>query len=218
MTEPQNIKAAMEAVVRAHSVLADFHREVAAFFRIADDLLAGEDGGVRLEPAPQNAQYAVIELPVKLVDAAHWAPGWYGRFYRNAEAHRDEQEEGADPALPEKLAVAFVMVAASPLALADMTTATLPECVAGLAHPGTGRAKDFWTTARYGVWHLLPFKRIAVEEWREGSFTEGTNVFGKGSYWGARRFPLSDLPDREAIKSKVTGPLLERFSKRFGGE
>lgn len=217
MTDAESIMAAMESVVRAHSVLADFHKEVAAFFRLGDELLAGNDGGIRLEPAPQNAPWVVVESAVKLTEAAYWAPGWFGRFYRSVEAHRDEKEEGADPTTPEKLAVAFLMVAASPLALADMRSATMPECVAGIAHPGVGRAKDYWSTARYGVWRLLPFEKLGMDDWREGSFTEGTNAFGNGSSWWARRFLLSDLPNRDAIGEKIAAPLLERFSTKFGG-
>lgn len=209
MTE---ISDAMAAVVKAHKILADFHRELAAFYAILDDLLA-QEGRLQLDP---NSEYVVAESKMRLVDAASWAPGWYGRFYMDREAHSDDEEPGIDLAAPEKLGVVYVIVAAAPSALQELPGATEPECVFGIAHPGTGgKGKGWWDVARYGVWHYLPCEQLRLDDWAEGEFPEGISKFGTSSYWWGRRIKLSDLLNREVIASKIARPLEEKFAAKF---
>lgn len=216
MTDEMKLTEAMRSVVRAHAVLADFHREVAAFFEIVDDLLAPEDGQVRLEPTASQGMSPhtiVLSLQTKLTSAAEWVPTWLGRFYRDADAH---DEDGGEAVSFEKLAMAFVWVVSEPDSK-HLPGLTMPECIAGVAHPGTGgKAVNHWDGARYGVWEALPTQQLVATDWKEGVFPEMTYKFGKGGFWRAKRMPLIELTTRDAIRSKLGEPLLREFASKFG--
>jgi hypothetical protein len=215
VTEVMNVKDAMATVVQAHAVLADFHREVVAFFGIVDELLAAEEAPIRLEPSPENAQSVVLNSVTKFSQAAEWCPAWLGRFYRSQAAHLDDDEPDVDLTTKVKLATAFVWIAARPHEH-DLPGAAAPECIVGVVDPGVGgKAKSFWDVARYGVWNTEFTRKLALGDWREGTFPDSTSRFGIGAFWCARRFLLEHLPDRDAIQREVAGPLLTRFALRF---
>jgi hypothetical protein len=215
MSQAANVKQAMATIVQAHAIVADFHREVVAFFGIVDELLAAESSIIRLEPAPDNVQSVLMYGRNSLSQASDWCPTWLGRFYRSQAAHVDEQEPDVDPTTKAKLAGAFVWIASRPLE-ADLPGGAAPECVVGLYDPGTGgRAKNFWDGARYGAWSANFTAKLALGEWREGAFSDGTGKFGVGSYWCGTRILLEDMPDRDSIQGKLARPLLDRFAERF---
>ncbi|WP_437605728.1 hypothetical protein WMF20_32210 [Sorangium sp. So ce834] len=217
--EPEKIQQAMRSVTEAHEVLAEFHKEIVAFYGIVDEQLADAHGPVKLEP---HMDGYIVRYPAdKLKAPQDWVPKWIGRFYRDiaAESGGDDEDDAAKATQGKdadegELNVAFVWIAAHAPA-DEAPDCSTPECWFGVAHPGVGSGfKDSWSAARYGVWYKLDTCSVLPGRWVEGEFSE-SGKFGKGGRWHARRVPLVELLDEERIRSLVTDPLRKKYAEVF---
>jgi hypothetical protein len=88
--DPAKVAQAMTSVVEAHVVLAEFHKEVVAFYRIIDEQLADAHGPVRFDAHMEN--YLVRYPGDKLKASDDWLPKWMGRFYCETSTETEEGE------------------------------------------------------------------------------------------------------------------------------
>lgn len=218
--ETDKIQLAMRSVIEAHQVLAEFHAELVAFYKIIDEQLANAHDQVKLLPHMED--YIVRYPADKLKAPQDWSPKWMGRFYYDdsdeAETQTgsniDRESPEAQPMASDNLRVAFVWIAAY-APDGEAATFSEPECWFGVAHPGSrSRFKSSWEFARYGVWHKLETGEVPQGRWTEGAFPE-VGKFGSGGQWHAFRFPLARLVDEERIQSLVTDPLRKKYAEVF---
>lgn len=210
-TSPSHVRDAMQAIVRAHDLLRDFHSELVAFYEVVDDLLAEADPP-SLEPVdPTNI---VREATYRLRASAEWVPRWFGRFYRETALLPDDENDEALVTY-EQLRTAFVFVAAAARD-DELVDFEAPECVFGVAHVGRdAKVKAFIDAARYGIWNL-DLRKLVGRDWVTGKTPEKVGKFGTGGFWTARRLPLVELASETEIRELVTEPLKTKYREAFG--
>lgn len=199
------VMEAMQSVVRAHEVLAEFHREIAAFYGILDEQL-GDSSEVCF--AATYPDYVAWEKGEKLKAPEHWLPTWMGRFYYKM---TDEIEGSGDAARGFELGFVWI-VARDP----DLPELKEPEVWFGVASSGVKcRFKNHWDFGRYGVWNYLETTNVPANGWAKGEFPERFN-FGRSGIYYVQRVPLSKLLDAALIRELVTEPLRAKFVEVFG--
>lgn len=205
--DPIKMAEAMKAVVEAHAVLDEFHKEVAAFYGVVDEQL-----GDRFEAIdPKN----LVWVPRSGFDERNsWLPRWMGRFYYDPTETEDEDgsSEGETADSVDRLPLAFVLIVVDDTDISDLKE---PEVWFGVAESGAGnRFSTYWDFGRYGLWDYLDASDVPADRWARSTFPEKYK-FGKGGSYHVKRVPLSKLLHEALIRELVTHPLRAKYDEVF---
>ena len=205
------LRRALKSVIDAHEVLAQFHKEVGALFRIVDEELADPATEIRFEAL--YPQYIVRDIPTLLRAPEGWVSEWLGRFYVRIVDDPTVAAAQEPAALCFRSAFLWIAERAEPKMAAGFA---LPECWFGVADAGWGsKAKNDWDAARYGFWQLDTTKVAPGDQWSRGDFPANTGKFGEGAFFWARRVPLDRLLGEEQVRTLVTNPLRDKYAEVF---
>jgi hypothetical protein len=197
MVDRASLETSLRAVGEAHRVLASFHGEVVAFFRVLEEQLADDEVGCALTPFSEGDFVWTSASSAKKVGA--WVPSYLGRLYYDETL----QVPDGQPETCDSRAVAVVAIWAR-------DGGALPECWFGLGRPGEGtRFKNSWDFGRYGVWNW-DLADPPTNAWERGSL-DGYASAGTGGVWSMRRTPLIELTSADQVRALVARPLLAEW-------
>jgi hypothetical protein len=192
------LETSLKAVREAHRVLASFHREVVAFFRVLEEQLADDEVGCALTPF--NEGDFVWKGASNAKRVAEWVPSYLGRLYYDETLQVGEGE----PETCDSRAAALVGVWRS-------DGDDLPECWLGFGRPGDAtRFTDAWNFGRNGLWNYDLAEPAMNNTWARGSL-DGYASAGTGGVWSMRRTPLIELTSAEQVRAFVAKPLLAEW-------
>ncbi|MFI9585661.1 hypothetical protein ACIHCQ_28310 [Streptomyces sp. NPDC052236] len=211
-------KDVVAKVPAAYDGLAEYFRDIRAFFEVISVRFAIPEYGVRLRPLGGNELFSNANSYLLTDDSAYpyylWLPSWLGRFYIDPD-RIGEQRPLDDCLTADARLIAFVWPW---LGFNDayVRDADEPECWFGVTDP---RPDDPKETVRVTAESLFNYFRVErtldteADGWAAGDFGArdiGCNLDGR---WYLRRVPLSSLTSYYEVEQNIIRPLGEKFSE-----